>query len=113
MKYDNRYEIEEEDGLRMVETSENQWNLIDKNGNLILKENYYWIGWIDIDGLRIVRLSDNKWNLIDENGNLIFKENFIDISISGCDVNGNREINGKIWNYKTYLKQKLIKKLLD
>ena len=43
--------------------------------------------------------------------NLIFKKNYYWISF--CYNNGSRYLENKLWNYKTYLKQKLMKNLLD
>ena len=103
----------EKDGLRTIQLSFYQYNLIDKDDKFLCKENYKYISYIEEDGLRITQLSDDKENLIDSKGNLIFKQNYNFISTI-CDINYNRRIdNKKIFNYKTYLKQKMIKNLLD
>ena len=84
---------------------------MDKSGNLICKENYLFISILESDRLRIVEISEDKFNLIDSKGNLILKQNYNNISY--CNVSWNRYINGKVWNYKIYLKQKLMINLLD
>jgi len=63
------------------------------------------------DGLRRIRILDNQWNLLDENDKFILPENVSYIYF--CNKNGDREVGGKNWNYKTLLKQKIMKNLLD
>ena len=77
---------------------------------------YEYIHDLEKDGLRIVKLSENEFNLINSNGNLIFKNN--KEYISHCYLKGDRYLNDKDWNnkvfdYKIYLKQKIMKNLLD
>ena len=62
--------------LRIIKISENEYNLIDKDDNLICKENYKFIFDLDSDKLRRVQLSDNNYNLLSKSGNLFLKENY-------------------------------------
>ena len=101
----------EKDKLRIIQLSDNEWNLIDLKGNLILTKNCYYIFSLAADGLKRIKISENELNLIDKFGNILLKNNAS--YISGYFKMGYRIVDGKNWDYKIYLKQKLIKEIIN
>jgi hypothetical protein len=60
-------------GFAWVELSDYTYNFIDKQGNLLSKQNFEWVYPFQ-DGFAMVRLSDGTYNFLDRQGNLLSKE---------------------------------------
>ena len=63
------------DGFAMVQRGDTLYNFIDKQGKLLLKQ---WFGWVGnfFNGFAVVRREDNLYNLIDKKGKFLSEEWF-------------------------------------
>jgi hypothetical protein len=61
------------EGFARVKVSEDTFNFIDKQGKLLLKQNFEW-GYSFRNGFAVVKLSEDSWNYIDKEGNFLSKE---------------------------------------
>jgi hypothetical protein len=65
------------EGLARVQLSEDTFNFVDEQGNLLSKQNFNWVYSFG-EGFALIKLSDDTWNFIDKQGNLLSKQNFKD-----------------------------------
>jgi hypothetical protein len=63
------------EGFARVRLSDDTFNFIDKEGNLLSKQNFKYVDKFE-EGFAEVELSDGTYNFIDEQGNLLSKQNF-------------------------------------
>jgi hypothetical protein len=63
------------EGFAKVELSDDNWNFIDKQGNLLSKQNFKDAYYFS-EGFGMIKLSDGSYNFIDTKGNLLSKQNF-------------------------------------
>ena len=63
------------DGFARVQREDRLWNFIDKKGNYLFKEWFYWLGNFKEGFARVAR-TNGEWNFIDKKGNYLFNEWF-------------------------------------
>jgi hypothetical protein len=66
-------------GVAQVKLSDDTFNYIDKQGNLLSKQNFKRVYDFE-EGFGLVQLSKDNWNYIDTKGNLLSKQNFKRVS---------------------------------
>lgn len=63
------------EGFARVQRGDEQYNLIDKQGNYLFNEWFYWLGNFKEGFARVAR-TNGEWNFIDKKGNYLFNEWF-------------------------------------
>jgi uncharacterized protein YaaR (DUF327 family) len=64
------------EGFARVKLSEDSYNFIDKQGNLLSKEQNFKDVYSFKEGFAVVLLSDGTYNFLDKEGNFLSKQNF-------------------------------------
>ena len=61
------------DGFAIIQRGDKLYNLIDKNGNYLFDEWFYWVDTFH-EGFARVQRTNGDWNFIDRQGNYLFDE---------------------------------------